>query len=333
MRPVYLNTDFARSVETRRAQGAGTMLDDNPATTDNPTTTDDADNGVDPSTFGDRNKQLFYKRRTLQAEIDLLEATSADPATNRQLTRARRHLERLTEKIVTTNFGLVRSYVGRFSSHTSRDDSADFEAAGLMGLMKAIDSYDPDQGTFAQWAYRPIKREVLRSVRDAEYANMNPSDFERRPEILRAAAGLAGGADSDAAPSVEEVAVAAQVTVEQVQRVLHAPTLTSLATPVGTDGGETELGELLPDPGGDLLEGVITSLSVSALEEHGLTALEPRELFVIVRRFGLDGEPPQRLSSIGDKLGLSREAARQIESKGLAKLGHPVTLRRLVRQG
>lgn len=314
-------TLFARSADRRRVQGAGPMTDNQ---------TDRHETAEDPATFGDRNKKLFYERRTIMAEIDRLEATTAEPEADRQLTRLRRSLEHLTEKIVTTNFGLVRSYVGRFSSHTSREDSADFEAAGLMGLMKAIDSYDPDQGTFAQWAYRPIKREVLRSVRDAEYANMNPSDFERRPEILRAAAELAA---EDAPASDEDIAAKAHVTVEQAKRVLHAPTLTSLATPVGSDGGETELGELIPDAGGDLLDEVITSLSVSALEEHGLTALEPRELFVIVRRFGLDGEPPQRLSSIGDKLGLSREAARQIESKGLAKLGHPVTLRRLVRQG
>jgi len=74
-------------------------------------------------------------------------------------------------------------------------------------------------------------------------------------------------------------------------------------------------------------------MDVASLIEHGLGALDSREHYVLARRFGLDGEPAQCLSSIGTQLRLSREAIRQIEAKALAKILHPVTLRKLVRQG
>ena len=48
-----------------------------------------------------------------------------------------------------------------------------------------------------------------------------------------------------------------------------------------------------------------------------------------MRRFGLDGEPLEKLTEIGETLALSREAVRQIESKALAKLQHPIVLMRL----
>lgn len=289
--------------------------------------------------YNDRNAELFRDRSALKARIAELEAAIAAAeaagasaaAERRELRRVNRRFDDITREIVEFNFGLVRSYVKKFTSNTSREDSRDFEAAAVVGLMRAIDNYDPAQGRFGQWAFKPIQREVLRAVRDCEYQNMNPGDFERRPDILRAVAELQNG-DPNFKPSHAEVAAVAGVTVEQVARVLDAPHLDSLSTPVGADG-EGTLGDLIEASGPSLEDSVISHLSVEALETHGLTALDPRELFVIVRRYGLDCEPPQRLSAIGEMLGLSREAVRQIEAKAIAKISHPVILRRLVRHG
>lgn len=279
--------------------------------------------------YNDENRRLFTRRVELADEIaELSKRRSA--AARRKVAASTREMEDVTAEIVTLNFGLVRSYVSRFTSHTSSDDSADFEAAGLVGLMRAIDNYDPGLGPFAQWAYRPIKREVLRAVRDADHPNMNPGDFEKRPDILRAAAKLLK--ETGVVATNDEVAALVGCSPDQVARVLQAPHLGSLSAPVGSEEGESSVGDMLPDAAPEPADAVLSAMSVSALEAHGLTALDPRELFVIVRRYGLDGEPPQRLSSIGTQLKLSREAARQIEAKAISKLAHPNTLRRLVRQ-
>lgn len=290
---------------------------------------------LDADDYNDRNRELFTRRsgilESLRAVRALPEADMAGEQ-RREHAKLARDLDRVTTDIIELNRGLVRNYVKRFTSHTSREDSADFEAAGTLGLMRAIDTYDPKMGRFAQWAYKPIQREVLEAVHAADHPNMNRGDWERRGHILKAIARLSAGKDSGYTPSYAEIAAASGATTEQVRRVLEAPRLESLSTPMGDDR-DTTLAEFVEDPSGSLEDAVLTRMSIETLEAFGLSALDSRELFVIVRRFGLDGEPEQKLSAIGEILGLSREAVRQVESKALAKIGHPAVLRKLARDG
>ena len=281
------------------------------------------------------NAPLFIRRKAMQselAELDEVAEEDRDDLHELSTSRLRRDLEAITELIVRFNYGMTRKYVRLFTSNTSREDSDDFQGAAILGLMNSIDTFDPAKGRFGSWAYKRIQREVLRAVRDADFANMNHGDFERRPDILRAYAKLAGPEDNRRTPSFQEVAATVGCTVELVARVLNAPHLESLHTHVGDDG-DTELGDLIPDRGDAIDSQVLGQMDVAALMEYGMSALDTREHFVLVRRYGLDGEPVQCLSSIGKQLRLSREAVRQIESKGLAKMLHPVTLRKLVRHG
>jgi RNA polymerase sigma factor (sigma-70 family) len=279
--------------------------------------------------WGDMNKRMFIERAQLKKEIEALE-TSSDRIEQRSAIRKRRQYQDLTMKIVESNYGLLRKYVRLFTGSASREDARDFEAAGRLGLMRAIDNYDPYRGSFAQWAFKPIQREVLRAVHSADHNNMNPGDFERRPEILRALKKLQGE-NEDKKPTEAQVAVEAGVTIEQVKRVLYAPRMDSLYTPVGDSEGT--LGDMVEDKGAGVEDAVLNSIGVEALTNYGLSALDPREYFVLSRRLGLDCEPEQRLSAIGEMLKLSREAVRQIESKAIAKMSHPVLLRQLVRNG
>jgi RNA polymerase sigma factor (sigma-70 family) len=280
--------------------------------------------------WSDMNKRMFIQRMEIRTEIDRLEAIGGT-ANRRALSRLHREYEALTMRIIESNYGLLRKYVKLFTGSASREDARDFEAAGRLGLMRAIDNYDPYRGSFAQWAFKPIQREVLRAVHSADHNNMNPGDFERRPEILRALKKLQGE-NEDVRPTEAQVAAEAGVTIEQVKRVLHAPRMDSLYMPVGGDG-DAVLSDLIEDRSGPIDEAVINAIGVETLANYGLSALDPREYFVLSRRLGLDCEPEQRLSAIGEMLHLSREAVRQIESKAIAKMSHPVLLRLLVKNG
>ena len=290
--------------------------------------------GAEPIDYNDKNIRLFEQRQEVKNKIDVLRAKPEKRRTileKRDLARLTRELDDVTTQIIQFNYGLVRSYTKKFTSNSSREDSADFEASAVVGLMRAIETFDPSKGRFGQWAYKPIQREVLRSVRDADFKSMNPGDFERRPDILRALHKLQAG-DEARFVSHDAVAAAAGVTVDQVKRVLEAPHLDSIHQHVGEDG-DTELGDLIESGDVDTEGSVIASMTLTALEDYGLRALDPRELLVLVRRFGLDCEPEQKLASIGEVLGLSREAVRQVESKALAKIQHPVVLRKIHRYG
>lgn len=247
------------------------------------------------------------------------------------LRRARSELDYVTEILVIFNHGLATAYARKFTSNTSRDDSADVQAAANLGLMRAVSTYDPDRGLFGSWAFKPIQRDTLKAVRDVDFTNMTHGDFERRPVILRAYERLVEAGDGTQ-PSFDEVAAEAGVTVDLVSRVLAAPHVDSIHTPVG-DEGDTEFGDLIADRAPTVEEAVISNLEVDALRTYGLPVLDPKERYIIVRRFGLHGEPPEALSDIGRDLGLSRESVRQNANKALARLLHPSIMSVIVRGG
>lgn len=283
--------------------------------------------------YNDRNQELFARRLELLGTIKKLESKKKQTDDLRfEVERLKRQLSDADTAIIELNYGLVLNYVRKFTSTTSREDSRDFEGAAVLGLMRAISTYDPTRGSkFSTWAYKPIQRECLKAVRDADFKQLNPGDFEKRPEILRAYKALQDG-DESVQPKLEDVARLAQTSLDTVKRVINAPVLESLARPVGDDG-KTYLSDMLEDSEAAVDDQVISAQEITDLETFGLSCLDDRELFVITRRFGLDGEPAQRLSAIGTMLGLSREAVRQIEAKALSKLNHPVVRRKLVRHG
>jgi RNA polymerase sigma factor (sigma-70 family) len=234
---------------------------------------------VSSEDYIDGNAELFQRRKALLQQIAEMEANS-EAMPKGPLNRLRRQLDDVTGEIVTFNLGLVRSYCRRFTSNSSRDDSADFEAAGLLGLMRAIDSFDPEQGRFGHWAFKPIQREVLRAVRDADHPNVNLGDFERRPEILRAHRHLQGE-DDHYSPTHEEVAIVVGATVDQVRRVLAPPRLESVHQPLG-DAAEGTLGDtieaLTPGPrvGRRLVDDAVGAEDLRPRRPRSPRALRPR---------------------------------------------------------
>ncbi|MEN9507377.1 MAG: hypothetical protein RI958_3303 [Actinomycetota bacterium] len=272
--------------------------------------------------FGDRNRELFGRRSDWMARVEVLE--SGEPRDGAALRRARRAVEQVDTEIVHHNLGLVRGYCRRFTAAAGPHDAADFEAAGLLGLMRAIATFDPDQGSFAHWAFKPIQREVLRAVRDADHPTLNLTDFERRPAIIRSLRSVqSSGGDGRA--SWAEVARIAGATLGQVRRVLDPPVLESSDLVGALDGGAPTDAVVSRRPGPE--EVATASDVLSSLRRVLDRTLDDRERFVLVRRLGLDGLPADHLTSIGAVLGLSREAVRQLEARALAKLQHPIILR------
>lgn len=279
--------------------------------------------------FRVRNHQLFTRRHELQERISILRATvdagDADIIVEDTLRRMEREFDDLTYEIMTTNYGLVRRCVAMFTSK-SQEHAEDFESAGKVGLLWAISSYDLARGPFSSWAYKPIQREVLRAVRDADHPNLNPSDFDKRPVILAAERAYLEESGPDATVDYAAIAERAEVTEAQVRRVLDAPRLDSLQSPItGSNDEPVAWEDRLPDPSPSVEDEVVQRSLIKFINEYGMARLDDRERYVLTRRFGLDGETEQSLRVIGEHLGLSREGARQIQQKALAKLNAPIT--------
>lgn len=259
---------------------------------------------------------LATERRRLLAALADNEA-GPSPAHTRRL---RSRLDEVTAALFDLHYGLVESQVRRFRPFAGSGGGEDIEAAARLGLMSAIVDYRPESGRFAGWAYPKIFREVLDAVRASDHPLLSRSDFERRQRVLAASRALSesrresGGGNPS--PSPDEVAAVCGEPVAAVARILRAPRVESLDSPVGGNCDGRTLGDLVADRPGAPEDGPL----LAAADAVAMTA---RELAVLVRRYGLDGGPGDSFTNMGVLLGLSRETARRDAQRALAKLRHP----------
>jgi RNA polymerase primary sigma factor len=97
----------------------------------------------------------------------------------------------------------------------------------------------------------------------------------------------------------------------------------SLETPVGEDADAT-LGDMIEDPSAASPADAAVRANMRAAIDEALNALSPREAKVLRMRFGIDTASDYTLEELSKQFDLSRERIRQIESKAMRKLKHPI---------
>lgn len=223
--------------------------------------------------------------------------------------------------LIECNLRLVISIAKRFS--TRGMSMQDLIQEGNLGLIKAIEKFDPNRGfklsTYATWW---IKQSIMRALADQSRTIRIPvhmvetiNSYKKISRELEQTLGRE--------PNANEIANRLGVTEEKVyelQQIIQNPI--SLETPIGDDKDNVFGAFIINDSEKSHTDRAIERNLQDKINQN-LATLTPREEKVIRLRYGIDDGKPKTLEEVGTFFNVTRERIRQIEAKALRKLRHP----------
>jgi RNA polymerase primary sigma factor len=231
------------------------------------------------------------------------------------------------DQLLKSNSRLVISVAKK---HVGRGVSfLDLIQEGNIGLMRSAKKFDYRRGykfsTYATWW---IRQAITRAVADQGRTIRIPVHMsDQLSKMFRVQHELTQKLGHP--PSTEELATELDVPPSKIKRMLKtAQHPLSLDMPIIADE-DSVLGDFIEDSETPAPDDTATHNLLRQQLEAILAALPAREARILQLRFGLQDGKRHTLQEVGEKMGVSRERVRQIESQALRRLRHPSTLHKL----
>jgi RNA polymerase sigma factor (sigma-70 family) len=226
--------------------------------------------------------------------------------------------EHARDELVIANTRLVvsiaKTYQGRGLS------LADLIQEGNLGLMKAVDRFDPERGvrlsTYATWW---IRQTIARAAGDSGRTIRLPiNQGQRWGRLRRTGEELSQVLGRE--PTYEELADASDLTVDQVQATLAAAREPMQIDELVGDEESRPREDLLADTESELPEEAAARQLLAEAIDYLLRSLPEREAAILRLRYGLEDGEGHSMAQIGEIMGYSRERIRQLQHEALSKL-------------
>jgi RNA polymerase primary sigma factor len=234
------------------------------------------------------------------------------------LLAARSNRPRARARLVESFMPLITS-VARAYRHVPGVDRAELVQEGVVGILRALERYDPQLGTpfwsYASWWVREAMQQLVSEVSRPVVLSDRAL---RKLARVRAARGTFAHTHGHE-PSVGELANATGLPVQQLQELVAAERCPRALGGRVSDRDGARVGDLVADPYAEDAYDELATRLIAAEVPRLLQQLNDREREVIAARYGLDGRQ-RSLRELGQTMGVSAERVRQIEQAALETL-------------